>query len=524
MSARISCLKVMQILAAVLFMLAGFMTAMSTSYAQTGNWSQPVLLSDPRGPSGWFPDIFADAAGRIHVVWSSTVGMGNNNSTPGHDVVMYTTSQDGQVWSKPLDITAIAQERGSEATRPTVLVDGQGIFHLDYRYTDVFYVQAPAESVASQVPRLSPRRVSTAGIAYFSRLALDRHGRLHLILTQMVSDPTNTACPACYHVFHRRSDDNGLTWSSPTDISVLGTGSAKPQVVIDSKDNIYVVWEAGAGGSYGHVVDPVKVMYTASYDRGETWATPVEFVAPNGAAKDISIGLDGEDKLVVAWLGLPEHLVYYQFSRDQARSWSPPQPIPGIWGASLSYESVHDDFAMATDGAGKVHLVLVGRTTADQKTTSLLHLIWDGAAWSEPEAITTLTGDVPEWPRISIGLGNRINVVWFVRDKEHIWDTDHGRYSIWYAQGIAQAPALAPVTWPTPTPKVAVAETSTPTPTAAPTPTPTLAADLERAPIPAGTTEVIFTESDDLLLLVKSLAPAALLIAAVVIVVHLRRR
>jgi hypothetical protein len=47
---------------------------------------------------------------------------------------------------------------------------------------------------------------------------------------------------------------------------------------------------------------------------------------------------------------------------------------------------------------------------------------------------------VPEWPRVAVSNGNQVNVVWFVRDEAHIWESDKGRYRVWYSKGVASAP------------------------------------------------------------------------------------
>jgi hypothetical protein len=173
-------------------------------------------------------------------------------------------------------------------------------------------------------------------------------------------------------------------------------------------------------------------------------------------------------------------------------------------------------------------LPTTGRTAEDQESLSVLHLTWDGSNWSESEAITTLVGSVPEWPRIAIGLGNQLHVVWFVRDEPHIWESEKGEYQIWYAHGTSSAPVAAPAVWPTSTPIPILEVVTTPipvaTPTLLPTPTSTLDPGLTQIDIPPGTTDSIYTEMDDLILLAKSLVPAALVIAVVVIGVHVWRR
>jgi len=64
---------------------------------QSPTWSVPIPLSNIAS-SSWFPDITADATGRLHVVWASTVERKPPPGTPlgterptSYDVVEYTT-------------------------------------------------------------------------------------------------------------------------------------------------------------------------------------------------------------------------------------------------------------------------------------------------------------------------------------------------------------------------------------------------------------------------------------------------
>jgi len=488
---------------------AGLIVYQPVARGQSQGWSLPISLS-----LGWFPDVVADLTGQVHVVWSSTTLF---SIAPSFDTVMYTTSRDGKDWSEINDIAAMRQVTGVEATRPTIIVDLTNTLHLTFRLNDtrVYYAHAQAESAASAAAWRATQPVSSgAQVAYFSRVAVDHQGLLHLAYTENI---TNRSCLICYHVFYRRSDDRGQTWSEAVDISRSPIGSAKPQIVVDSQDDLHLVWEAGPGGSYGSVTSPTTVMYAASYDRGTTWSTPVEFTAPNNQeGKNVTIGLDGQGQLVVAWLALPEMVVYYQTSADQGRSWSTPRVIPGVFSAWSIYKSALDDYAMATDSAGNVHFVMVGQTAEGQTSLSVLHLVWNGSGWSPPEAITTLTGDVPEWPRIAIGLGNQLHVVWFVRDGAHIFDSDRGQYQIWYSRGTASAPASPPILLPTTIP--------TPVPTAIPNLAGATSVASARPTLTSSGASDTYKETDGIIVLLQSLVPAVLIIVLVIVGLRLWRR
>lgn len=508
---------------ALILIAVGLIVPASVAFGQevSNKWSEPIPLSSSN-PSSWFPDIAVDANGRIHVVWSTSIRKEQpalEDLEAGNDVVMYTSSQDGLEWS---DIASIAATpHYGYVTRPALLVDPQGYLHMSYRgeNASIRHTRAPLDAARSPPAWRPPRQISA--YAYFSRIALDNQGRLHAVYTQ--NFPT-IACAICFHLLYRWSDDRGLSWSSLTDISLLPTGSAKPQILIDRHDNIHVVWESGVGGDLGQLSGPGRAMYAVSYDRGGNWTLPLELVSPGGIAKNVTIGLDGGDALVAVWLGLPDDLIYFQISQDAGRSWSQPETIPEIWGGWSVYGGILDDYSMATDSEGNVHLILVGRRDAEQESLDVLHLTWsyDDLAWSEPEQITTIVGDVPEWPRIAIGEGSRLYVVWFVRDKAHIFESGNGRYQIWYAQSLIPDFGVRPDT--RQTTSLTSGQTPSPPSTIEPTRALTAPADQGLPVIPSSNLDAVASESDALLVMLKSLAPVMLFMALITGVVLVRRR
>ncbi len=513
--------KLLRLSILIVVLISSLSLAVVPSMAQSPYWSQPVQLG-----AGWFPDVAADLAGKVHVVWASTHNSTLPTPTPapgatpnpfnGYDVVMYTSSQDGITWTQANDIIARPQQGGSEATRPTILVDPQGILHMTFRDTRVYYDAVPVQSAAIGSAWPDPYTINSDQIGYFSRMAIDSKGKIHLVFTENLSTPS---CNLCYHLYYRSSLD-GQNWSFKQDISVLPTGAAKPQILIDKKDNLYVVWEAGQGGAYGQLSDPTSCFFTASYDGGKTWTTPREFSQPSSQSKDITIGMDGNGNLVVAWLDLPSDQVISSTSSDQGKTWSSAQPIPGIFGGWAIYNARLDDYSMATDSAGNIHLVLVARSSDRQTTLDVMHLIWDGYGWSTPEVITTLRGDVPEWPRLAIGNGNQLNVVWFVRDQAHIFDSDHGVYTVWYSRETANAPSSPAITWPTATPTLPAKDfLPKPTPTATPLPL-----SLKATPVSAGLVNTFYSENSTYITVGTALIPAAGLLLLVLAIIRIRRR
>jgi len=511
----------------LLLILAGWLVKIPILHGQSENWSKPINLSSG-SEFAWFPDITVDLGGRIHVVWTTTtlptVGspLQKDEKKTYYDQVIYTTSLDGEIWSSWTDITAYEVKAGVEATRPALLTDKHGRFHMTSRYNRIYYIQTPVNLVLSIAPSLLPRKLSY-DFSYYSRLAIDKNDTLHLVYTEFLPDEKTINQTRCLWVLYRQSTDNGQSWSKPINISKLPTGSAKPQILIDSQNYIHVVWESGEGGDIGQLYGIVKVMYTASYDNGITWTSPAQFTTKTTeSAKSIAIGLDNKDNLLVAWLSLPENRIYYQLSYNHGHSWTPPQLLPGVFGGVEVFPSRLDDYAMATDNAGNIHLVFVGTTVIKEKSLSVFHMMWNGLSWSKAEPITTLLGDVPEWPRIAIGKGNELHVVWFVRNEEGLWGNGKIDYKVWYSKAMISAPLLPTVTWPTVTPTAT--PTITPIPTIIPTatPTPTLSPKLLKIePSVAQAIQTVYTDFDELTLLIVSLTPAFLIVFSLVTAIRI---
>jgi hypothetical protein len=259
-----------------------------------------------------------------------------------------------------------------------------------------------------------------------------------------------------------------------------------------------------------------------STDEGDSWSEPVIVSYPNTTNTQMSVGSDGQGGVMLVWrtISLDYPGIYYMWSTDQGKSWSPPKTIPGI--LARSWDSPFDVYDMATDSAGNIHLlagcyIQVETATAQDASPSLCHLIWDGANWSPP--IPVYDGEwYPEYPHLVISRGNQLHATWFVRD----YLKDNARPSqVWYAHGQLNVPAETPVPLPTPT--------STPTPllpTPVPTATPTPFIDPALVNIPAQpeSTASIYTENDDVLLLVQSLLPAMLIVALVIVGIRFWRR
>lgn len=499
----------------------------SISQGQASIWSQPIQLG-----YGWFPDITTDQTGRLHVVWAGSTyhetlirlaTQAAQNITPepsqNYDVVQYSFSDDAQTWSNPSSIIAILQnpDGNSYVTRPFIDVDSLGIMHMTYRTPRAYYSQAPVTSAADPNAWSLPYRFSTDQIAYFTAFKKDSLGRIHLFYTEVLPDSKPTMVN--FHLFYRYSDDNGVNWSSRYEISTYPLGTAKPQIYIAGDNSIHVVWETGPGGDMGNVERPTSCLHAVSFNRGENWNVPQ--TVSDTECMNITINGDGAGGLVMVYMNPRTSKVNYQTSTDGGRIWSIATPINTIVPSYSIYPSRLDDYATAVDSSGNIHLVLSGIVVAGSThPVSLLHLIWNGSVWSDPEVIFSSASVYPEWPRIAVSNGNQINVVFFVRPVAEAWNSDKGDYQVWYVHGSSISAYLEPSPWATitSTPQV---EAPTLPPTLVPTALPT---NIITAPIDLNVAGKVFNETDELLLIGKSILPALLFLIVIFIIVRVVKR
>lgn len=394
------------------------------------SWSAPLWLSrDHR--SAWFPAIAADPAGGVHVFWHTFAA--------GADLVVHCVV--GETGCSLRENAAVRPGAdGSYVTRPSAAVDARGMLHLIWRskgdiaYTRLFLPE-PSEGWSP------PLRL---GAGTYTAIAVDAKGVLHVAWSEPRHRVRDTACNGCADVAYTRSVDGGETWSKSRYVAETPTGSEKPSFAVGHGAAIFLAWEEGRD-FYAGKGEPAPSMFAASMDGGVEWREAQQ-LSPQDMPVQPALGVAGDGTLVVVWRPLEREGVFFQTSSDAGATWSEPQRITGLLSRFAAPDEL-DDLDVATDSAGTVHLVAAGRTAKDSHENAIFHVAWNGSEWSRPETIFTSSG-APEWPRIAVSEGNRLNVVWFEREEGKVWDSEKGEYRVWFSRSRSDAPAVAPAVWP----------------------------------------------------------------------------
>jgi hypothetical protein len=516
-------------------LLALCLPALPLAAQPVSPWSPPERLGDDTFPN-WFPSLATDATGRIHAVWS--------RSDDGFDMALYAVSEDGVSWSSSVDI--VAQELGdageSYVSRPVLDAGVDGTLVLAYHgQGDDLLLFASAFDSGLQPRSWGEGEWITTGYHGVPVVGVD--GAIHLITTDFASSPR---CARCLALNYRQRAAEDSTWSLPVDVGQDGSmGAAKPTLIVDG-DLLYVTWEAGLDGDRGYVAGDSAVMFSRSTDQGRSWSRPFALDdptvtsltsegpppsgEPRGSTRNVTLGQDGSGALVPVWWSEADNLVAYRYSNDGGMNWSAPQTIPGVYGVGRRSTTSQDRYTIARDGAGRLHLLLVGSRTPDVRRLELLHLVWDGRGWSQSEVVASSETDLLEWPAAAVRLGNELHVSWHVRPDWLVAGSDPAPFTVWHSMRLLDAPALAPVALPTsPAPAAPTATAPPPSPTPSPSPTPApallLTREASQGPDAGGLLPSnIRSENDEVLLVSLALLPVALVIIAALLVAVRRSR
>lgn len=413
-------------------LLLGMAGSGRPAFASSG-WSTPFDISDDQ--FGWFPDIAADSLGAVHVIWGSgALGAPLDPSDPNlssRDLLRYRVLRDGQ-WSPLNDIAFTCV--GGYTVRNSITTTPDGNLHALFRScTDVSAARAPAQEAWSASAWTRPRRL---GGSYYNAIAADSKGILHAFYNESVAG-AEEGNRLLSEIFYRRSTDGGQTWTVHANLAQLPGGDERMQVKVDGRDRVHVVWDHGSDWYLG-LDQPDVGVYRRSDDGGETWRDPVFFSSADGPVVQTTLGLAGDNPIVV-YRSAVGTTVYYQSSTDGGNTWNPPQIIPEVRARDPEERGL-DSYAMATDSAGRVHLVMPGFLEGSiTPIPMLLHLSWNGQSWSVPE-IVSATPNRPMWPRLAVAGGNQLHAVWFSYTDASGW----GERRVWHSSKTVDAPALPP--------------------------------------------------------------------------------
>ena len=441
------------------------------SYQAQSKWLTPVNLSRTPGRSN-HPRMVVDHTGRLHVVWSEDTrtppGTPSEAAFRRGDSIWYT-QWTGSEWTPPNDIVTV-QGLNDTVHLPVIAMDSRDNLHLvwvganqDYSGF-VYYSRCPAGhdpmlsfSWTSPADLAQTEQWHVVGGSYWPEVAVDRSDVIHVVWSAQSSrvetHDKNGFFPS--KILYVQSEDGGQTWSEVTVLSDMIEGvppsedSDIPKIAFDENSGVHVFWNQTSSdpaspyapyGGYG-------VFQVVSHDGGRSWSQASLLLD----ARTLGVQAFTTQPVVLFDADNTEHLLYSipggssQIIDRQFRDQAAMREAYIKAGGSVQSYALWLNGAMA---AGRLHLVwMYPAGASDPKVApyQVFYASWNDGSWSEPQQIsniplgfTNATGWETLRPKIAVGLGNQLHVVW------HSWDEISRSWDIYYTHDGSDFPLLTP--------------------------------------------------------------------------------
>jgi hypothetical protein len=248
-----------------------------------GEWSGPVVLSDPDEEEPTTTQVAVDAAGNAVAVWGAWVN-------PGY-AIQTASRPAGGAWSEPEPL----DESPFLGARPQLAMNAAGDAVATWQGFDANEVVVAA-SLPAGGEWSEPEEISDE-MAGFSQVGIDAEGNATAVW--QLADPGE-------NVIRTASRPAAGDWSEPEDLSAAGDNATAPRIAVDGAGNAVAVWSVTSGDVGVHARRrPAGGVWSAQKDvsaDGEAAGEPEVAIDSNGAVA-IWTATVGDDQILrgAAW-------------------------------------------------------------------------------------------------------------------------------------------------------------------------------------------------------------------------------
>ena len=246
------------------------------------------------------------------------------------------------------------------------------------------------QSLFSQTWDPAKRLTWSSTFASASSTAVDSSGTLHLIWYNQKG--------ADFELYHRKSTNQGATWTPAKRLTWNSGYSFDPAIVVDSSDNIHVVWFDNTPGNW-------EIYYMKSTNSGVSWTTK-RLTWTSGSSYHPAIAVDSSDFIYVVWSDFSpgNWEIYYKKSTDSGNSWTANKRL--TWTSNGS-----ENADIGIDSLDNIHVVW-DESNSDRSFWEIYfkRSTNGGLSWST-KRLTWNPGFSSD-PKIKIDTTNHIHIVW----------------------------------------------------------------------------------------------------------------
>jgi len=322
---------------AVGFLLCMFLCFFCVS--KVYGWGVTIRLTWNSGNS-LYPDMAVDSSDVIHIVWT--------DYTPGNYEIFYKKSTDhGASWSLPQRLT---WNSGLSDT-PKIEIDWLGNLHVvwsdcSYLSYDILYKKSTDSGNSwSAVKRLT----STTTNARDPDIESDVN-YIYVVWEEIKS--------GYYQILFKKSSDYGATWSVPQWLTFASRNSSYPVIIRDTIGHIHVVWNEDIFGNN-------EIIHKKSTNNGNSWSNPQRLTYMKGDSIYPAIAADAYGAIYVVWEERThgDGEIYFKSSVDGGISWGAPQRL--TWSSGFAYQPKIEIVNTGFFSTAEVHIVYMDGTPSN---------------------------------------------------------------------------------------------------------------------------------------------------------------
>lgn len=361
-------------------------------------WGAPARV-DGATSSGLqtYPSIAIDHNNIPHVIWAgatttyTTIQQVNYNSMKtgawGTPIIFNNTSTS----SKHFYPTICRGIKFFGTTLPLVLHQvGTYLNVAGDSYNSSYGVKIPTYANITNDIYQGNYLVTDYSYDYKSDFISDYNGILYYICSN-----SNTQL-RCY-----RSINYGKNWADTNFPQISGYDQLQPSFVVDSENNIHVVWNSKDSTHSGGSIKYSK------FD-GISWSSPVLISDANYSSNRPCIAIDSKNNLHVVWSGYGNTSTsYYQiyYKKFNGQSWSTVSNVYLITGYQQSSPKI------TVDNNDNLHVVWSGYDATSTSYPQIRYCKFDNVVWKYYK-LTSSTINSQDAPSIVTDSKNNIHVVW----------------------------------------------------------------------------------------------------------------
>jgi len=231
-------------------------------------------------PSSMDPDVAVDSRGHLLFVWTGE---------DDQELYYARTDGDGALLKGPLRLTNATGDSAEAST----WVDARDHLHVVWfdardQRTYLYYMQLDPEGRKV----VEDRALLRVGTEQEVDIAMDGRGDLHVVWNS-VAAPGELQWN--YEMHYAKLSSTGEPLVADRIVATSRGSIGYPDIALDLGGNVHAVWPEGTSVRE-------RVMYAQLDGSGRTIAGPLEVAgALSSAARDIAVGVDGNDRLQVVW-------------------------------------------------------------------------------------------------------------------------------------------------------------------------------------------------------------------------------